>query len=159
MTDSENSRGDAADESPGIHPQHGVKPEKFDENDLYSIAEPAPPPAEPAPQPGAEPQAAAREATPPTPPPTRPLPKMSTAAASDLMRSIDALFSRPLFFRIIARVSAALALLVLLGSVFLWAFGRTWFIGGVLLALIFVAGEAAAAILESLEENRGRKGD
>lgn len=58
--------------------------------------------------------------------------------------------SQPRFFRICGRTAGVLALITLLGSLLLWYWGKTWFIGVVGLCLVFLLGEAIAAVLECL---------
>jgi len=58
--------------------------------------------------------------------------------------------SQPRFFRICGRTGGVLALVTLLGSLVLWFWGKTWFIGVVGLCLVFLLGEAIAAVLECL---------
>ena len=62
-------------------------------------------------------------------------------------------FSRPGTFRLIGRICAGLAVLVLFGwliSGFASYWNHTWFLGAVVLALIFIIGEGIAAVLEAL---------
>jgi len=80
------------------------------------------------------------------------------AASAAVMRRCDSIFNRPIFFRVFGRVSAVLGLCSLLialiaamadkGNLFVYVF---WF------ALLFLVGEATAAILDGLD--RGRRGD
>jgi hypothetical protein len=62
----------------------------------------------------------------------------------------DKRFSRPTFFRAAGRVAGGLGVVVLVLSVLLIPWERTWFTGAVLLILMFLVGEAAAVILEAI---------
>jgi hypothetical protein len=66
-------------------------------------------------------------------------------------RELDQFLSRPVFFRTLARICAALSILALLGSVLLAYWQKTWFEGAVLLALMFLVGEAFGAVLAALQ--------
>lgn len=96
----------------------------------------------------------------PPPMPARPAPSMPSShlrrksmPEQAFMQMLNDTFSRPGFFRMIGRIAAGLALAVALGSLIsglVSHWNRTWFLGAVALVLIFVIGEAVAAVLEAL---------
>jgi len=93
------------------------------------------------------------------PPPPRPAAGQTAAglgiASADMMRRFDTIFERPIFFRVFGRICAVLGVFVLFIAIivaltakrdlFLYVF---WF------ALLFLVGEAAAAILGRLDRPR-----
>jgi len=127
-----------------IRPAHRVKPDASSD-DVYGVVEPEPLAAEQV----ARPKPRASSPDPERQPPV--LQATPSVISDEVMEPLDRLFSRPVFFRIVARCSAVLSALILLGSVLLTFFGHSWFEGAAIFALIFVVGEAAAAILETLQ--------
>lgn len=85
-----------------------------------------------------------------------PLPETFTAWSTNLewfYVQLNKLLRRPSFFRLFARVSAILGLILLAWSLLFWFWGWTWFGGVLVLAVLFLIGEAAGATLELLERN------
>lgn len=145
MPDPDSNKGKPPAWEAEVRPAHRVEPDQSDD-DVYGVAEPGPSAAE---------QAAPAPPRAPSPDPKRqppPLRSTSNQISDEVMEPLDRLFSRPVFFRIVARCSAVLSASILLGSVLLTFFGHSWFEGAAILALIFVVGEAAAAILEALQK-------
>jgi hypothetical protein len=112
----------------------------------------------PAPAPGPGP---APGASPPPRPATSSGPDMGQAAAplrtasADVMRRFDSIFERPLFFRVFGRISAVLAAFMLLVAVIAALMEKGgWFIYVFWFALLFLVGEAAAAILDRLDRSQ-----
>ena len=100
-------------------------------------------------------------ATPGSPPPPAlfgtPIPgtaAVPAASAIEWVRRLDGLFASPVVYRMTGRVCAALGVLTLLVALVLLiarsASWTTWLTGFLLFALIFLAGEAAGAILAIL---------
>jgi len=145
MPDPDSDKGREAKWEDEVRPGHRVEPNASGD-DVYGVAEPEPLAAEPV----ARPQPRAPSPDPqPQPPPLR---SKSNPILDEVMEPLDRLFSRPVFFRIVARCSAVLSASILLGSILLAFFGHSWFEGAAIFALIFVVGEAAAAILETAQK-------
>jgi hypothetical protein len=87
---------------------------------------------------------------PPPPPPQTARRKEEPSGFAEYFRLPDKRFSRPTFFRAIGRIAGCMGVGVLLGSLLLIAWKRTWFTGGILLILLFLVGESTAVILEAL---------
>lgn len=88
---------------------------------------------------------------PPTPPGrATPSPSPATIGPEIVWQHLNAVFARPVVYRVVGRISAALGALTLAVSIVLAFIGLKWFTGAVLFAILFLLGEAAAAILERL---------
>jgi hypothetical protein len=89
-----------------------------------------------------------------------PAPGKSAAAmmrqAEELLKPVDKFFANPAFYRIVGYVSAVLALLIFAVSLPLSIWGRSWFTGALLFALVFLVAEAAAALLAALRRIESR---
>jgi len=111
----------------------------------------------PAPAPGPAPGAS----PPPRPAASRSPDTGQTAAqlrtaSADVMRRFDSIFERPIFFRAFGRISAVLAAFMLLVAVIAALMEKGgWFIYVFWFALLFLVGEAAAAILDRLDRTQG----
>jgi hypothetical protein len=117
-----------------------------------TVAELFPPPG------GAQPTPEASVSQQPPPPPPSPGKAVadSWAKVRPQIEQAEAAFARPGFYRTIARVSAALAIVTLLVSLLIWRWLPTWFTGAVLFALIALVGESVAAVLEAIERVKSR---
>ena len=107
-----------------------------------AVAQPLPPSDEPTtgPQPPRLPSRHAAKA-----------PSRQAAEWISLAETINRRLASPLCLRIVGRVSAGLAILILAFSIFLWAWGKTWFSGVVGLTGVFVVCEGLARIIELLD--------
>jgi len=78
------------------------------------------------------------------------------AENANFMRALDRAFSSPAFFRIVGRICAILAVVVLIASIPLFFTARdyAWFSGAAVLALFFFVGEAAGAILDAIARGK-----
>jgi hypothetical protein len=84
-----------------------------------------------------------------TPPPLRAAAPQPQPA--EIVRAVNALFSNPFVYRVVGYVGAALAVVTFLVSLTLWYWGRTWFTGALIFALLFFIGQAAGAVLEAIQ--------
>jgi hypothetical protein len=101
----------------------------------------------------AEPPDAPNDPTPQEPPSPRKERRGGAASRSELAEYLhlpDKRFSSPSFFRAVGRVAGGLGVAVFFLSVLAIAWERTWFTGALILFLMFLVGEAAAVILESI---------
>jgi len=121
--------------------------------ELFGTPAPSPGPAPaPSPAPGASlpPRPAASSG-----PDTGQAAAQLRTASADVMRRFDSIFERPLFFRVFGRVCAAAAVFMLfVALIVVVASKRDLFIYVLGLALLFLVGEAAAAILDRLDRPR-----
>jgi hypothetical protein len=125
----------------------GTVPELFPAPAPAPAPEPAPDPAPGAPLP---PRPAAGSA-PDTGQAAAPL----RTASADVMRRFDSIFERPLFFRAFGRVCAVLAVFMLLVAVIAALMDKGgWFLYVFWFALLFLVGEATAAILDRLDRSQ-----
>jgi hypothetical protein len=98
-------------------------------------------------------------AGPPPIPPQAPAGRSAPSVQPDqILRGINALFSRPSAYRAIGRISALLAAVVFLFSVLMLVLSTVmsvghlrWFTGVLMFAAIFLVCEAAGAILDTLQ--------
>lgn len=79
------------------------------------------------------------------------LPEAPTQNWAENLKTLDPMLSSPSFFRIAARISAALSVLLIAGSLLLGYWGVRFYIEAAVLALVFLVGEAAGTMIERLD--------